>query len=412
MAFTFIMRPNPTNMRTPKNTHRRTGSGASAGQDPESRLAVIMENENSNPSGSGGAGATIPENDAVPAQPTPVHKQFARRLGFRDSDPPPPYTQYQAAGQYSDVVGPNGEKFHDLRNNRYLTGRGGCGRLLLISIVVIGIIVGLAVGLTVGLKKKNSDASAADPAAAATSDAPAPPGPFPEGAFALPTFLDSISTNCTTNPSTWQCFPGATIAESSASEAATTFDWIIKRADTPSSRIRARAADDDGDEKEDLPTDGLTISSSDNPFALTFKDVPLTLLDKGEPSERYTFQISMDKTVYPDASLDGATQPVCYYNGTTFQAQLFTRQEKTFPSANDTSKTDSSTTSIAGAASLKFKPWPYAIRVEQLVAGGANVPACYKTINGQDGGRVSDELENTAPGSSCSCLYRNFGQDG
>ena len=65
---------------------------------------------------------------------------------------PPPYTEY------NDIIGPKGEKFSDLRSNRYLSKRGGWLRLLIIGLIVLIIIVAVAVGLGAGLirPKKSS----------------------------------------------------------------------------------------------------------------------------------------------------------------------------------------------------------------------------------------------------------------
>ncbi|KAI9806476.1 MAG: hypothetical protein M1833_003663 [Piccolia ochrophora] len=372
MAFTFIMRPSPQNMRSPRNSHMRSQSNTI----PEERLSVIMEN-----------------GDA-PAPPKESHRPFARRLGFGESDPPPPYTAYVPFGKYADVIGPNGEKFHDLRNNRYLTRRGGWRRLLIITIVAVAIIVGLTVGLVVGLRRKDEESSIPPAASSTTSPAPPPPGPFPEGSYALTTFLDTVNTECTTKPNTWLCVPYSTYSDSPTQSAAT-FNWIITAASSPTHSKRSS---------------DFSISSSDNPFALTFRDVPLTLLDQGRDSERYAFQISMDKVVYPNPPLSKSGQSSCYYNGTTLQAQLFTKQNKTYPSPSKASQVPTGG-AVTGGSDAEFQPWPFAVRVEQVVSGGANVPACFKTTDGIVGERIAGDFDNAGPGSSCSCLYKNWTED-
>lgn len=138
------------------------------------------------------------------------------------------------------------------------------------------------------------------------------------------------------------------------------------------------------------------ISSTDNPFAITFKNAPLSLLDSGLDSERYRFQITTDKVVQPSGSItDDNSQATCYYNGTNLQAYLYTKMAKGYPTTQQT-------------IDATYPPWPFAVRVEQVIAGGNNVPNCYKTNNGQLGQRISSGLDAQDAGSLCSCLYKNW----
>jgi hypothetical protein len=56
---------------------------------------------------------------------------------------------------YTDVTGPRGEKFSDLRNNRHVAKRGGWTRVLILVLIGLLLVSGLAVGLGVGLTKSN-----------------------------------------------------------------------------------------------------------------------------------------------------------------------------------------------------------------------------------------------------------------
>ena len=87
-------------------------------------------------------------------QPKTHHRPFSRRF-FGE---PPRYSNGPAPPTYSffDVTGPKGEKFEDLRNNKFITRRGGWKKLCIIAVVVFILVIALVVGLAVGLSKKNS----------------------------------------------------------------------------------------------------------------------------------------------------------------------------------------------------------------------------------------------------------------
>ena len=87
------------------------------------------------------------------------HTPIQRVLNFRfpptlnSSRNPPPYTEY------TDVEGPNGEKFTDLRRNHRPPRRGGFFRLACFGLVAIAVIIALGVGLGVGLTRKHTNNS-------------------------------------------------------------------------------------------------------------------------------------------------------------------------------------------------------------------------------------------------------------
>jgi hypothetical protein len=117
-----------------------------------------------------------------------------------------------------------------------------------------------------------------------------------------------VQTNCTANPATWSCYPDTTYYTTPAKSAAT-FDWIISGT-----------------------TGAYKISSTPNPFSITFKNADLTLLDKGKDSERYRFQISTTKSVSPSEPLSDDNAAVeCDYPNTSLQAVLYTKMAKEWP---------------------------------------------------------------------------------
>ena len=201
---------------------------------------------------------------------------------------------------------------------------------------------------------------------------------FPAGSYSFTTFLDTVQADCTSNAATWQCYPYTTYNQS-ASGAMTIFNWII-------------SPKNDGS-----PT--FVISSSDNPFALDFSNATLTLVDAGLSTEAYTFQVPMDKKVIPTTALTGDNSAsICDYDDTTFSASLYTKMAMTYPAGSS-----AQTNSTVGA----FQQWPYAVSVQQVIGGGVNVPACYETMNGNQGNRIS--LETQPSQSTCRCTYQNFG---
>jgi hypothetical protein len=136
------------------------------------------------------------------------------------------------------------------------------------------------------------------------------PSNFPQGNFSLITFLDTVSTDCTANAATWTCYP-YTDYNTSPSESLATFNWIITSSPSSSS---------------------YQISSTKNPFSISFTNADLTLLDEGEDSERYHFQLQDTKTVSPSTSItdDGASVE-CEYDNTSLQAFLYTKMQKSYP---------------------------------------------------------------------------------
>lgn len=191
---------------------------------------------------------------------------------------------------------------------------------------------------------------------------------FPIGTYSFTTFLDTVTPECTSNSATWTCYPYV-IYNSNKKKAMTTLNWIITGSE--------------GNYK---------ISSTDNELSIDFEDVDLVLYSEGQDSERYHFQFTMDKEVVPSTSItDDDSSTVCYFNSTIFTGYLYTKMEKDYPT-DDASD----------------NPWPFAVRAEQSVGGGENVPNCYKTVDGQMTEQITDGLDAMGASTLCSCLYRNY----
>ncbi|KAL2063580.1 hypothetical protein VTL71DRAFT_5385 [Oculimacula yallundae] len=374
MSFIFTVRSTPRSSSS--SMHRRDQQSAGS-------LPAISED-----------GASFLEPRQAPPVPPrawnrPPHKNFALgsppSLSFDGS--PPPYTHFDSS---EDVKGPKGEKLSDLRrnleNNKHIAKRGGWKRFAIILAIVILCLVGLIVGLAVGLRKRHKNSSSerdrsgsGSPAGGASGTVnpatdPSTNATFPAGSYRIDTFLDTISTNCTSNPATWRCFPYFTYA-TSASQSAATFDWII----SPSSGSN------------------YTISSTDNYFSIIFSNASLSLMNAGADDEHYFFQTMMDKPTKPVAQLGSANvASTCYFNSTTFQGYLYTKMPKTYMTNNETSSTD--TTNAAFAA------WPYAVKVEQVASAGSGTPTCL----GPSGENLDD---SSVPDTTqlCDCLYLNTG---
>jgi hypothetical protein len=196
---------------------------------------------------------------------------------------------------------------------------------------------------------------------------------FPAGSYSFNTFLDTVSTNCTSKAATWLCYPYNTYAQDPSSSAAT-FQWIINPV---------------------ANSQNYTISSTENVFSIVFTNLTLSLLNSGQADEHYFFQTGMQKPTKPASQLGSQNvASTCYFNQTTFQGYLYTKMAKTYPS-NSTNTMGSST---------PFSPWPYAVKVEQVSAAGVGTPTCLDP-SGQSLGDFS-----VADGSQlCDCLYLNTG---
>jgi len=288
------------------------------------------------------------------------------------------------------------EKFGHVRQGR---SRGiatwSYRKRALVAALILALIVALAVGLGVGLKKKKSgssnhtnptsatdsvqsvaggansgtgtDASAHAPASTLSPSA-APPN-FPVGAYSLITFLDTVTTSCTSESSTWSCAP-YTDYYSDPQKALTVLNWQISG------------------------TEGaykISSNGDDGTFGTSFQNEKLELIDVGKDTERYWFRINRSKTVNVTGSLgDDQGSFECDYRATGIYGYLYTKMARTYPD---------DTVSVSGASS---PAWPYAARIEQNVGGGQGIPSCSKA----GGDQVS--IQSTDASTLCSCLYKNW----
>lgn len=101
----------------------------------------------------------------------------------------------------------------------------------------------------------------------------------------------------------------------------------------------------------------------------------------------------MQKPTKPVGQLGSENvQATCYFNSTTFQASLYTKMEKTYPNNSTAITTE------------PFAPWPYAVKVEQVVGAGEGTPTCLDPSGNSLGNfSVSDGSQ------LCDCLYLNTG---
>lgn len=117
-------------------------------------------------------------------------------------------------------------------------------------------------------------------------------------------------------------------------------------------------------------------------------------MNAGSDQEHYFFQTTMNKPTKPTSQLGSENvSPTCYFNATTFQAYLYTKMPKSYPSNDTTSN-----------STEPFAPWPYAVKVEQVAASGAGTPDCV----GPSGESLGDYSVSEA-GQLCDCLYLNTG---
>ncbi|KAK5130184.1 hypothetical protein LTR08_002393 [Meristemomyces frigidus] len=290
------------------------------------------------------------------------------------------------------------EKLAHLRrgggDRRRRRSRGGWGRLILIIALVLLVVTGLAVGLGVGLTRKkqyHSDGSSngSSQSAGSTPDT-AIIQQYPLGEYSMITSLREVTSNCTSNPATWRCYPYSIFNPTDAStntSSLATFNWII----TNTSSIYATNS------TPATPSQGihsnLTISSTNNPFSITFTNLSLTYLNptsSNASAARYTFTFQMSKSVIPDTAITtNNAAATCFYNQTSFTGTLYLAAPRTFPSADL-----AESTGIGG-----YTPWPYALQITQSSPGGENAPACYETMNGHVGARITTGLTPQSVGT-------------
>lgn len=302
-----------------------------------------------------------------------------------------------------DLTAPvEGEKLAQLRREPRVPRRKGGWFRLAIALVVVSLLVGLAVGLGVGLtigrnSNGSNNAMAANATASTNPNAGANDEPIqdlPLGEYSFITALRSEQTNCSANAAAWRCFPYVTYDNSNTSSLAT-FNWAISNTSSAYATNVSSSTSSQG-----IPAN-LTISSVNNPFAISFVNQSLTYISDSAniSSSRYTFSFMMSKEVVPSPAItsdDAASQ--CFFNATNFAGTIYLNAPGTSP--------DAARAQATGAGG--YAPWPYAVEVSQTALGGSNVPNCYETSNGVIGSRILTGLTPQPTDSQCICDYRNF----
>nr|OQO17409.1 hypothetical protein B0A51_14589 [Rachicladosporium sp. CCFEE 5018] len=321
---------------------------------------------------------------------------------------PPPYTWKAEPHAGENGLAPvEGDELAELRRKEGYKDvkRGGWGRFVLIALAVLAIIalaVGLGVGLTMG-KKKTQQAASSTVGNSGGQSTGAPSGTgsqqqFPLGEWSFVTALRTVATNCTSNAATWSCYPYTVF---DASDAATntsslaTFNWVISN----TSSIYATNATEITNESG-IPAN-LSISSTNNPFALSFTDVSLSYVAVAGnvSSPHYTFSFNLPKTVVPSPSVTpDNTASQCFFNNTILSGALYLHADRSFLGS------DQVTSNATGSDSN----WPYAVEISQTSAGGQGVPDCYGIANGQTGKPIVNELDPQRASDECICQYRNY----
>ncbi|TKA78336.1 hypothetical protein B0A55_03615 [Friedmanniomyces simplex] len=383
------------------------------------RLSTITEGPNANNPGARNARprGILHTNSSTPASPIrpTSSRQASREAAGRTSrdttrSAPPAYNWVpEPIDGDEDLRAPvEGEKLAELRRNggymRKRRERGGWGRLILILILVLLAVIALAVGLGVGLSRKHqqsSDSGGQSSQPAGTTPNTTLTQQFPLGEYSMITALRTVTANCTSNPSTWRCYPYTTYDPSDGStntSSLATFNWVITNT---SSTYATNLTTTSSTSQANNPSN-LTISSTNNPFSITFTNQPLTYLSPSATntsSARYTFSFPQSKPVIPSTSLlssGGAAE--CFFNSTTFTGTLYLDAPSTFPGGSLADETG-----IGG-----YAPWPFAVEISQTSGGGEGVPACYEMVNGGVGGRILTATTAEADGAECLCDYRNF----
>lgn len=315
--------------------------------------------------------------------------------------PPPAYDWVPEPPDRDPVSEPTdveGEKLARLRKSwsDVSSRRGGWRRLVVLATIVLavlGLTIGLGVGLTAG--KKDDDDENSDNGSISDSppadDSSSPIQQFPLGQYSFLTTLRTQRTNCTASAATWRCYPYSVFDPSDPSTftaSQTSFDWIIRNTSATYATKTTIASN--------VPAN-LTLSSTRNPFALSFAARALTYHydSANDTSSRLTFSFPLPKTVVPSPSItsnNAASQ--CFFNSTILSGNIYLAA----PSSSQSSGSDGTSNEI----------WPFAVEVTQSSPSGDGTPDCYETVDGNLGRSIESGLELMGEGRQCVCEYGNF----
>jgi hypothetical protein len=271
-----------------------------------------------------------------------------------------------------------------------------------IMAAVFLVIVALAVGLGVGIGKKNHNKATeytdVNSGGQSSDGSSGVQQAFPLGEYSFVTALRAQQTNCTSNSATWRCYPYSVYDagdSNTANSSQATFNWVITNTSAIYATNRTSLVSDSG-----VPAN-LTISSTNNPFALTFTNTSLTYISpsSNKTATRYTFSVTLPKTVVPTPAIttnNAASE--CFFNSTVVTGSIYLDASRSYP-AGDLAES----TALGG-----FQQWPYALEISQVSPGGQGVPDCYEIANGGLGDRITTGLSAESSGSECVCEYRNF----
>ena len=312
---------------------------------------------------------------------------------------PPPYdwVPEPETGATTTISSPDDdEKLARLRRGEDVNEgrRGGWLRLGLVTGAALLVIIALAVGLGVGLtRKKSNDSNQPSPAPGSDDK---PPQKFPLGQYSMVTALMSIGYECASNPATWSCWPYTIYSPSTTESSLATFNWIISSTSDDYATLSSPSTPAEG------VAANLQISSTEDPFGITFNNKPLTFISPSGNSSaaRLTFTFSMTKVVVPSQPITTSnSNSKCFFNETTFTGTLYLSAPKDYPDGNQQGS------NLMGS----FAQWPYAVEITQTANGGADVPNCYETTDGQLGQQIFNPALQPMPSTDqCSCDYRNF----
>ncbi|PQE15917.1 tat pathway signal sequence protein [Rutstroemia sp. NJR-2017a BVV2] len=324
--------------------------------------------------------ASVTSIGALMSRRLPVPPRMSSRMSSHsDHDPPPPYSGFNAVEEAEPEKGV--EAWTTNVEDRFAR-RGGLGRLSLIVLSVLcalGLVLGLALGLTIGRRKSSNN-----PSEITNTNTITTTPVFPAGNYSIPTFLTTITTNCTSNPATWKCYPYSSYNSNNPSDSSATFQWIITSTSSTSTSSNSSA--------------NLTISSTPNPFSILFNNAPLILKDQGMDTERYSFELEMQKQTRPDTQLGEENKAaVCYFDGVLLEGELFTRRGVGEETGTET-----------GMGMGVFVPWAGRVQVRQVVKAGKGVPRCVDGEGGSLGEFGVGVGEGDGNGDEvCECVYVN-----
>lgn len=361
-------------------------------------------------------GRAITTDESIPVPPVPFsiytedwskHGGISARAGSLRSGgsmgrpsgetlPPAYYKLWESSDMNTIGVVDGTERARSLWSNHQIAKKGSWRGLVLPLTIAAILAILLGVGLGVGLVERDKKSSRGTMEAKPTM---APLG-FPIGEYSLNTALERVQTNCTSNSATWRCYPYSsysTNSTSSASSSLAIFNWAL----TNTSTTYMSNASLPSTTAAGIPAN-LTITASYNAFSSPFANESLTYINDAD-NPRYTFSYTMTQKIIPTTSLttDNAAA-VCFYNTTLLTGTLYL-------SSAPATAVDFPPPGLANSTLLGgYTAWPFAARVEQVVDGGADVPACYKTSNGNLGAPITDGFTGEPSSAECICEWANY----